>query len=99
MRRALHGLLQGVCLALGLAGTALRADPPVPVTQTELGSGSGDHAGMHHDDNLAPKVPEILPGYGTGGFPITTRVPKAQAALVYRVKDPETLKLLKELGS
>jgi tetratricopeptide (TPR) repeat protein len=32
-----------------------------------------------HDDMVAPKTPMILEGYGSGGFPITTTAPKAQA--------------------
>ena len=79
MRRTIRGLIRGGGLALGLAASVVQADPPVPVTQTELGQAGPDHAGMNHADMLAPKVPEILSGYGTGGFPITTRVPQAQA--------------------
>jgi hypothetical protein len=36
-------------------------------------------AGMGHSDMVAPKTPQLLPGYGTGGFSITTKVPRAQA--------------------
>jgi hypothetical protein len=38
-----------------------------------------DHAGMNHDDMAAPKTPQIMPGYGAGGFTITTKAPQAQA--------------------
>ena len=34
---------------------------------------------MSHADTAAPKTPMILEGYGSGGFPITTANPKAQA--------------------
>jgi tetratricopeptide (TPR) repeat protein len=34
---------------------------------------------MTHADTAAPKTPMILEGYGSGGFPITTASPKAQA--------------------
>lgn len=34
---------------------------------------------MSHSDTAAPKTPMILEGYGSGGFPITTANPKAQA--------------------
>jgi tetratricopeptide (TPR) repeat protein len=35
---------------------------------------------MHmHSDTAAPKIPTIMDGYGTGGFPITTSNPRAQA--------------------
>jgi tetratricopeptide (TPR) repeat protein len=36
------------------------------------------HSGMSHDDMTAPKTPQIMPGYGNGGFPITTSVLRAQ---------------------
>jgi len=40
-----------------------------------------DHAaaGHSHDDDAVPKVPTLLPGYGVGGFAVTTKVPQAQA--------------------
>lgn len=38
-----------------------------------------DMAHMAHGDAVAPKTPVIMDGYGSGGFPITTSVPKAQA--------------------
>jgi tetratricopeptide (TPR) repeat protein len=37
------------------------------------------HDAHSHDDNLTPKVPTLLSGYGGGGFAITTQVPEAQA--------------------
>jgi len=54
-------------------GAAKAADP-----------GHGDHAdhaagGHSHDESTVPPVPTLLPGYGTGGFTITTSVPGAQA--------------------
>ena len=55
------------------AGTAL-ADPPVPNSEQ-----ASDHGGMSHADMAAPKTPQLLEGYGNGGFAITTKVPKAQA--------------------
>jgi tetratricopeptide (TPR) repeat protein len=36
-------------------------------------------SGMNHGDMIAPATPQLLPGYGSGGFPITTRNPRAQA--------------------
>src|SRR6476469_1652925 len=39
---------------------------------------SGAHQG-HAIDMAAPAKPQILPGYGGGGFPITTSSPQAQA--------------------
>lgn len=38
-----------------------------------------ENMAMGHGDMTAPKTPMILDGYGTGGFPITTANPKAQA--------------------
>lgn len=49
---------------VGLAGPALAQ--------------SGAHLG-HDMDMAAPAHPQILPGYGGGGFPITTGKPEAQA--------------------
>jgi hypothetical protein len=34
---------------------------------------------MDHGDTVAPKTPMLMPGYGGGGFKITTSVPQAQA--------------------
>src|SRR3954454_1137722 len=34
---------------------------------------------MGHSDTAAPKTPMIMEGYGGGGFPITTPIPRAQA--------------------
>ena len=61
-------------LAAMIGASAALADPPVPAT----GHG-GSHAGMSHADMAAPKTPQILSGYGNGGFAITTKVPQAQA--------------------
>ena len=38
---------------------------------------AADHAG--HTDQLVPKTAQLLPGYGNGGFAITTANPQAQA--------------------
>ena len=41
-----------------------------------------DHAASathSHDDEIAPKTATLLPGYGNGGFAVTTKVPAAQA--------------------
>ena len=34
---------------------------------------------MDHSDTAAPRIPMLMPGYGSGGFKITTSVPQAQA--------------------
>ena len=38
-----------------------------------------EESGHSHDESTVPKVPTLLPGYGNGGFTITTTVPAAQA--------------------
>jgi tetratricopeptide (TPR) repeat protein len=53
------------------ASAALLAMPAVAAAQ--------DMKHMSHADTAAPKTPMILEGYGSGGFPITTANPKAQA--------------------
>lgn len=58
------------CLSAGLSAQ----DMPATTPQADMA-----HASMRHDDMTAPKTPQILPGYGGGGFPITTSVPRAQA--------------------
>lgn len=59
-------------LLLSLAAPAAAQDGPVAVEKPAEG-----HAG--HADMAAPKSPQLLPGYGNGGFPITTAKPQAQA--------------------
>ncbi len=46
--------------------------PAAPVSE----AAAETHA---HTDSLAPKEATLLPGYGDGGFAITTAVPEAQA--------------------
>ena len=57
-------------LTCALAATAAAADPPAP---------ANGHGEMNHADMTAPKTPQLMSGYGTGGFPITTKVPLVQA--------------------
>lgn len=57
-----------------LASSLPAQDRPAPVPPAEA-----VHAGMTHADMTAPKVPQLLPGYGSGGFRITTTSPPAQA--------------------
>lgn len=59
-------------ILLAGAASVASAQPPASPRQSETG-----HAG--HGDMAVPKTATILPGYGAGGFPITTRVPRAQA--------------------
>ena len=65
--------LAAILLLTGLA-SALPAQDPAPPPHADMA-----HTGMSHDDMTAPKTPQIMPGYGGGGFPITTSVPRAQA--------------------
>jgi len=58
-------------LALG-ASVSGQGTPPSSVHH-------GDMAGMSHGDMAAPKSPALMPGYGGGGFPVSTKVPAAQA--------------------
>ncbi|VWX48971.1 hypothetical protein [Novosphingobium sp. 9U] len=67
------------CLGSSVAAQDGPAPVPAPVPAAEATQTGMDHAGMNHADMTAPKVPQILPGYGTGGFAITTKVPRAQA--------------------
>lgn len=61
-----------LALLLGcMAVPAGAQDGPAPAADA--------HAGMNHADMSAPKTPQILPGYGNGGFRITTGNPRAQA--------------------
>lgn len=59
-----------------LAGAATlvsaQAPPSPPAPHSEL-------AAMNHGDMAAPTSARIMAGYGGGGFPITTKVPQAQA--------------------
>ncbi|HMC90888.1 MAG TPA: hypothetical protein VKI45_00370, partial [Allosphingosinicella sp.] len=59
-------LLPLLFLGWTFAATPAVADPPMPATHAD-GSGGG----MGHSDMTAPKTPQIMAGYGGGGFPIT----------------------------
>ena len=49
------------------------------IKPADLNHASHAEAGHSHDETTVPKVPTLLPGYGTGGFSVTTSVPMAQA--------------------
>ena len=67
-----------VALALSiLGGSPAMAQVAAPVPAPAPAPPMPAHAG--HDDNLVPKVPTLLTGYGQGGFPVTTSSPAAQA--------------------
>lgn len=59
-------------LLAGVASSASAQAPPPPAPHSEM-------AAMNHGDMIAPTTVQIMPGYGGGGFPITTKVPRAQA--------------------
>jgi hypothetical protein len=64
-----------VALAISiLGGSSAIAQVAAPSPPTPAMPG---HAG--HDDNMVPKVPTLLTGYGQGGFLVTTASPAAQA--------------------
>lgn len=80
--------------ALVLAAAMLGAAPAIaqdmppeqhkhPMSEAAASNGSAVpaemHAGHSHDDEVRPRVPTLLPGYGNGGFAVTTTVPQAQA--------------------
>lgn len=54
------------------ASTSTAAVPAVPLAEAKQDA-------HRHDDQLEPKVPTILPGYGNGGFAISGANPGAQA--------------------
>ena len=59
-------------VATGAVAQAPAPAPPPPASHSEMTT-------MSHGDMIAPTTAQILPGYGSGGFPITTKVPRAQA--------------------
>jgi hypothetical protein len=64
-----------IILLLAGLGSALQGQDLTPASpHAEMA-----HSGMSHDGMTAPKTPQIMAGYGGGGFPITTSVPRAQA--------------------
>ena len=70
--------------ALAFAASAALLGWTLPVAAQDLhGDEHHDHAAggatHSHDDEIAPKTPTLLAGYGTGGFTVTTHVPAAQA--------------------
>jgi hypothetical protein len=63
-----------------LASAACAQDAPTrPEPADHAAQMPAAHDSHSHDDNLKPKVPTLLTGYGGGGFAITTAVPEAQA--------------------
>lgn len=66
---------RSVLLLAGLsASLAAQQQPPAG----DMAHMDAAHAGMSHDDMAAPKTPQIMPGYGAGGFAISTKVAAAQ---------------------
>ena len=74
----------------GMGSTVLAQTPPPapPAPHSEMagmshggaaGMSHGGAAGMSHGDMAVSKTAMIMPGYGMGGFPVTTKVPRAQA--------------------
>lgn len=66
--------------AMALASTGAAKDAPkTPEPADHAAQMPPAHDAHSHDDNLKPKVPTLLTGYGGGGFAVTTAVPEAQA--------------------
>lgn len=63
-------------LLIAGASSAVAAQEPSAPPHADMADMT--HGGMSHDDMAAPKTPQIMPGYGGGGFPITTKIPRAQ---------------------
>lgn len=66
-------------IALFIGVATIASAQTAPSTAPAPTGGHSEMAGMNHSDMTAPKVPTLLEGYGSGGFPITTKVPRAQA--------------------
>ena len=64
-------------LFLGIAASSLAQAQSAPAPAPADRRSEAMH--IDHGDMAAPKTPMLMEGYGTGGFPITTRSPKAQA--------------------
>ena len=65
---------------VGSTGLAQTPPPAPPAPHSEMaGMSHGGAAGMSHGDTAVSKTAMIMPGYGAGGFPVTTKVPRAQA--------------------
>jgi hypothetical protein len=66
--------------ATACASRAVAQDtPPGPEPPDHAAQMPASHDAHSHDDNLKPRVPTLLTGYGVGGFTVTTAVPEAQA--------------------
>lgn len=65
----------------GMAEAAAPNGATTPVMQhaPEAHASEAHGANHGHDDGIVPPTPTLLPGYGNGGFAITTTVPQAQA--------------------
>ena len=86
-RHSLFALLAAPLALSGLAASAQdkpAATPPGAerqrVPETAVKGEAQDHKDhTDHSDHTAPKAAALMPGYGNGGFAITTAVPQAQA--------------------
>ncbi|MGE5721014.1 MAG: hypothetical protein ACM3YM_01010 [Sphingomonadales bacterium] len=58
---------------------ALASSAPSATAAPAVTSAATSHGSHCSGDTTAPKTPQILPGYGGGGFAIATSVPAAQA--------------------
>ena len=65
-----------IAVFAALAVPALSQDQGAVTPAPEQGAAQPHH---DHSDTAVPKRPELMPGYGGGGFAITTSLPEAQA--------------------
>lgn len=65
-----------IVLIAGASSAVAAQQPSAPPPHADTAEMT--HGGMSHDDMAAPKTPQIMSGYGGGGFPIATKVPRAQ---------------------
>jgi tetratricopeptide (TPR) repeat protein len=78
MQMPIRHLILPLLLGAALPCPALAQDaaPPPPASEAAGDHGGGDH---NHGDMIMPREATLLPGYGVGGFTVTTSVPQAQA--------------------
>ena len=72
-------IMTTVMLAMASSASAQAIPAAAPPPASAAATPHSEMAGMNHDDMAVSKTPMLMPGYGGGGFPITTHVPRAQA--------------------
>lgn len=64
---------RSILLFVGLSASLAAQQAPPETAHMDM-----SRPGMNHGDMAAPKTPQIMPGYGGGGFVVTTAAPRAQ---------------------